>query len=45
MIMWKAVAVIDGTEYYSEREKAVTALRRALSEAEDRSVAADLASD
>ena len=32
---WKAVAAIDGVEYYSEGESAVTALRRVMAKVED----------
>jgi hypothetical protein len=39
---WKAIAVIDGVEQYSEGENAVAALRRALSKVED--LDADMAS-
>ena len=40
---WRAVAAIDGTEYYGEGESAVMALRRALSKVER--LDADMASD
>ena len=40
---WKAVAAIDGVEYYSEGENAVTALRRVMAKVED--LEADMASD
>ena len=40
---WKAVAAIDGVEYYSEGENAVMALRRALAKVEDLNVEADTA--
>jgi hypothetical protein len=40
---WKAVAAIDGVEYYSEGESAVMALRRVMAKVED--IDADMASD
>ena len=40
---WKAVAAIDGVEYYSEGENAVMALRRVMAKVED--LDADMASD
>ena len=40
---WKAVAAIDGVEYYSEGESAAIALRRVMAKVED--IDADMASD
>ena len=40
---WKAVAAIDGMEYYSEGESAAMALRRVMAKVEN--LDADMASD
>lgn len=39
---WKAIAAVDGVEYYSEGENAVTALQRVMAKVED--LEADMAS-